>query len=207
MFIDTFNSLCLQRGISANKAAKDLELSHSVIGKWKAGARPQNRTLMKVAEYFNVPVESLLSETDEPIAESYQNAAPAESPANETKLPVYGSISAGRGVLAVEDIIGWAYADEEYHDGNHFWLSVSGVSMEPELRNGDLVLIRKQSQLDNGNIGAFIYGGEGFVKKYIANGDIRLHSLNPVFPDIVITPETADQFSVIGKVIEARHKY
>ena len=204
-YLNNYIMLCQQNGYSLSTLPPKLGLSRSAYSKWKNGTDPSAPTIKKVADFFGVSPEWMT--TDHSEAPSFQNAAPAESPANETKLPVYGSISAGRGVLAVEDIIGWAYADEEYHDGNHFWLSVSGVSMEPELRNGDLVLIRKQSQLDNGNIGAFIYGGEGFVKKYIANGDIRLHSLNPVFPDIVITPETADQFSVIGKVIEARHKY
>ena len=204
-FIVNYDSLVRDRGLSPSTAAMDMGFSKGAYTKWRNGGTPSAPSMKKIADYLGVTPEWLM--TDHSEAPSFQNAAPAESPANETKLPVYGSISAGRGVLAVEDIIGWAYADEEYHDGNHFWLSVSGVSMEPELRNGDLVLIRKQGQLDNGNIGAFIYGGEGFVKKYVANGDIRLHSLNPVFSDIVITPETADQFSIIGKVIEARHKY
>lgn len=209
VFYKNFVSLCAQKGDSETTVIQNIGNSTGVLWRWKKGSIPQNPTLLKIADYFNVTPDYLLADHSDPDPESlhFRNARPADTPENESRLPVYGSISAGRGILAEQDIIGWAYADEDYLDGQHFWLSVSGVSMEPELKNGDLVLIRKQPQVDSGQIGAFIYGGEGFIKKFISDGDIRLHSLNPVFPDIVITPETADQFTVIGKVVEARHKY
>lgn len=206
MFIDNLEKLCSDKGISPyNFVTEYLNLSHNTLTKWKAGAMPRAATRKQIADYFGVTVEWLISDHSDA---HFVNASPAEEPGNEFRLPVYGSISAGRGVLAEEDIIGWAYADEEYHDGEHFWLSVKGVSMEPDLKNGDLVLIRKQQCLDGGQIGAFIFGGEGFVKKYIPSDDgIHLHSLNPVFPDIVVTPESYDQFQIIGKIVESRHKY
>lgn len=204
-FFNNFQALCRSKGIAESTAALACGKSKSSYTNWKNGAIPQNTTLYKVADYFGVTVDWLMSDHSDA---HYVNASPAEEPGNEFRLPVYGSISAGRGVLAEEDIIGWAYADEEYHDGEHFWLSVKGVSMEPDLKNGDLVLIRKQQCLDGGQIGAFIFGGEGFVKKYLPSDDgIHLHSLNPVFPDIIVTPESYDQFQIIGKIVESRHKY
>lgn len=204
-FYNNFSVLCSNKGISESRVVEDIGLSRGVLWRWKNGSLPQNPTQKQIADYFGVTVEWLISDHSDA---HFVNASPAEEPGNEFRLPVYGSISAGRGVLAEEDIIGWAYADEEYHDGEHFWLSVKGVSMEPELKNGDLVLIRKQQCLDGGQIGAFIFGGEGFVKKYLPSDDgIHLHSLNPVFPDIVVTPESYEQFQIIGKIVESRHKY
>lgn len=204
-FYKNYLALCKKNGMTESTAAKASGNSKSVYLNWKSGSDPQPLTKKKVADYFGVTVEWL--DTDHSDAH-YVNASPAEEPGDEFRLPIYGTISAGRGVLAEEDIIGWAYADEEYHDGEHFWLAVKGVSMEPELKNGDLVLIRKQQCLDGGQIGAFIFGGEGFVKKYLPSDDgIHLHSLNPVFPDIVVTPESYEQFQIIGKIVESRHKY
>lgn len=205
-FLANYINLCNEHGYSVSTLPPMLGLSRSAYTRWKNGSVPQAPSLKKIADYFGVTPEWFLADHSNDLP-SFRNASPADEPEGESRLPVYGSISAGRGILAVEDIIGWAYADEQYHDGQHFWLSVSGVSMEPELHSGDLVLIRRQPTLENGQIGAFLFGGEGFVKKYLANGDVKLHSLNPIFPDIVITPECSDQFQIIGKVVEARHKY
>ena len=211
MIKENFEWLCRQNHIAPTTAAKEIPFAHQTYLGWTNTSRPHPKTLKKIADYFGVTVEWLEADHDfdniDPNDIPFRNASPADEPEGEDRLPVYGSISAGRGILAVEDIIGWAYADEQYHDGQHFWLSVSGVSMEPELHSGDLVLIRRQPTLENGQIGAFLFGGEGFVKKYLANGDVKLHSLNPIFPDIIITPECSDQFQIIGKVVEARHKY
>lgn len=209
MYKKNFDKLCKERGLAASTVMKAINLSHVAYQKWTDETRPRPSTQKKIADYFGVPQDWFWEDHTLDNVEDipFRNASPADEPEGEDRLPVYGSISAGRGILAVEDIIGWAYADEQYHDGQHFWLSVSGVSMEPELHSGDLVLIRRQPTLDNGQIGAFLFGGEGFVKKYLSNGDVKLHSLNPIFPDIVITPECSDQFQIIGKVVEARHKY
>lgn len=61
MFFDTFEQLCKQKGVSCKHAVMDMGLSHSIATKWKkTGATPEGGTLVKVAKYFNVPVESLL---------------------------------------------------------------------------------------------------------------------------------------------------
>lgn len=67
MFYDRFAELCSERNISANKAATDIGLSNSTVTKWKkTGAVPQTATLSKIAEYFNVSINYLLGEAEEP---------------------------------------------------------------------------------------------------------------------------------------------
>lgn len=67
MFYDRFAELCSGRNISANKAATDIGLSNSTVTKWKkTGAVPQTATLSKIAEYFNVSINYLLGEAEEP---------------------------------------------------------------------------------------------------------------------------------------------
>lgn len=65
-----------------------------------------------------------------------------------------------------------------------FILRVAGDSMEPEFSNNDRILIKRQCNLDIGEIGIFILNGEGYVKKYM--GD-KLVSLNPDYKDILFS--------------------
>ena len=60
MFFETYNQLCKNIGKSANKVAKELSIASGTVSEWKKGRAPQNSTLLKIAQYFNVSVEYLL---------------------------------------------------------------------------------------------------------------------------------------------------
>ena len=77
-----------------------------------------------------------------------------------------------------------------------FALRVSGNSMEPRFKNGDVVLVRQQNTVLFGELGIFIGDGEGYFKRFM--GD-RLHSLNPEYPDISLRRFT--DFLCCGKVV------
>jgi transcriptional regulator with XRE-family HTH domain len=62
MFYDRFKQLCDEKGISCNKAALEIGLSNATPTKWKkTGATPGGKTLDKIAAYFNVSVDYLLT--------------------------------------------------------------------------------------------------------------------------------------------------
>lgn len=77
-----------------------------------------------------------------------------------------------------------------------FALRVSGNSMEPRFKSGDVVLVHQQNEVRFGELGIFIGDGEGFFKRFM--GD-RLHSLNPEYPDIPL--RRFDDFICCGKVV------
>jgi len=77
-----------------------------------------------------------------------------------------------------------------------FALRVSGNSMEPRFKSGDIVLVHQQNNVLFGELGIFIADGEGYFKRYM--GD-RLHSLNPDYPDIPL--RKFDEFFCCGKVV------
>lgn len=64
MFWKNFEKLCTLRGVSANGVCKELGLSNATATHWKQGAKPNNSTLKRIADYFDVTPEYLLSETD-----------------------------------------------------------------------------------------------------------------------------------------------
>ena len=81
-----------------------------------------------------------------------------------------------------------------------FALRVSGDSMEPLIRDGQVIWVREQEILDSGEIGIFAYSGDVYCKKLIADGArAYLRSLNPVYEDIEILEDFG--FRTIGKVV------
>jgi len=81
-----------------------------------------------------------------------------------------------------------------------FALRVSGDSMEPHILDGQVIWVKEQDVLDNGEIGIFSYSGDVYCKKLIANGrNAYLRSLNSSYDDIEIKEDFG--FKVIGKVV------
>ena len=65
MFWSNFSALCAEKGMSPNAVARELAIPSGSVTAWKAGSEPRNKTLVKIAEYFNVSVAFLLKgETD-----------------------------------------------------------------------------------------------------------------------------------------------
>lgn len=75
-------------------------------------------------------------------------------------------------------------------------LKVDGKSMEPEYMDGDLVLVRKQDQVDIGEVGIYLVDGEALIKEA---QDGYLHSLNPEFENIDLNENS--EVHCMGKVI------
>jgi len=81
-----------------------------------------------------------------------------------------------------------------------FALRLSGDSMEPLLQDGQVIWVKEQELLDNGEIGVFTYSDDIYCKKLIADGaKAYLRSLNPGYEDIEIKEDFG--FKVIGKVV------
>ena len=73
---------------------------------------------------------------------------------------------------------------------------VSGNSMTPAFKDGDLVLVEKNARVDEGDIGIFVLNGESYIKK---QGIDELISLNPDYPPKPYGP--GDSILCCGKVL------
>ena len=81
-----------------------------------------------------------------------------------------------------------------------FALYVRGDSMEPNYYDGDIVFVKEQPYIDNGQIGIFIYDNETYIKKYSIQEDgVYLISLNKKYPPIKIEENTL--FKICGIVL------
>ena len=82
-----------------------------------------------------------------------------------------------------------------------FVIPIKGDSMEPDYHDGDLVFIQTSVDLNDGVIGVFNYNGEAYIKQLVIDEDqAYLHSLNPAYQDMLITPDT--DFRIIGEVVD-----
>lgn len=61
MFYDVFTDLCERKGVSSNKALTDCGISRTSTAKWREGAIPRGVTLQKLADYFSVTTDYLLT--------------------------------------------------------------------------------------------------------------------------------------------------
>ena len=123
-------------------------------------------------------------------------------PVPETKqLPVIGTIACGTPILAeqnIEDMVNvpaFVQAD--------FVLRCSGDSMiGAHIRDGDLVCIRIQPDVDDGQIAAVLIGEEATLKRvYHRPNGVTLMAENPAFPPLVYIGEECEDIRIMGKAI------
>lgn len=211
-------------GLSQQEFAKRMGVSKSSINMYERGERePGLETLEAIADYFNVDMDYLLGKSE------YKNKSAwlktVDINANQTDdlskyfnaqkcqpqalLPVVGIVSAGKGVFAEEEIIAQEPADLKYCKNNeYYWLQVHGDSMSPRISDGDLVLVRRQTSVDPGDIGVFLVDEEeGFIKKVnYSENYIILQSLNPFYPPMEFRGADVQRVRVLGKAIELKAK-
>ena len=124
-----------------------------------------------------------------------------EDPVYLRSLPLYSlAVSAGTGQFLDGEDYEMVEVGAEVPDGANFGVRVAGDSMEPEFHDGQTVWVRQQRSLMTGEIGIFLYDGSAYLKQLVAlEHSMALHSLNPAYSDIVISPELP--LRVLGKVV------
>ena len=127
-------------------------------------------------------------------------------------INVLGRVAAGIPIEAVENIIDTEEITEELaRTGKFFGLRIQGDSMEPDIHNGDTVIVRQQEDAETDEIViALINGNDGVckrLKKY--ENSIALVSFNANYEPMYFTKEETETkpVRIIGKVVELRRKF
>ena len=118
-------------------------------------------------------------------------------------VPLLGRVPAGPLDLAVEDLESHLPVQTRRTPGELFGLRVRGDSMKDAgILDGDVVVVRRQSRADSGDIVVAMIGDEATVKRFrMKRGRIELHPENDAYQPIV--PEPGD-VKILGKVVEIR---
>ena len=128
-----------------------------------------------------------------------------------TTLPILGSVAAGTGTHADDDIIGYEEIPSNWVNSNEQYviLQVDGDSMYPEFQDGDKVLVRVQSSVDSGDYGIVLIDGDSAVIKKVVYGDdwVELVSVNPMYPPRRFENEDVLNVRVFGLVRKSWRSY
>lgn len=197
MFRCQLKALRENASLSQKQLADALHVAQGTVGNWESGTRkPSAARMQEIADLFQVTVDDLLGST----------------PVHPRRIPVLSGANAGLPPEAVRTVLEYEEIDEVLAgQGEYFALRIQGDSMEPRMYEGDVVIVRQQSDIDSGDIAVIrLSGGEATVKRLIKHGDgISLIAFNPKYIPINFTKREISENSVevIGKVVELRGKF
>lgn len=205
-FAEKLKELRQQKGMTQSELAKLLKMQRSTLGMYETGKREPNfETLNMFANFFNVDMNTLMDMNNT----SNQNPS---SLVRSIKIPVLGTVVAGVPLEAVENIIGWEEISPAMAaTGEHFALRIKGTSMEPRICEGDIVVVRKQEDIESGDTAiVLINGGEATVKKVkkTEEGIMLIANNMAVYSPHFYSNKDIEELPVriIGKVVELRGK-
>ncbi|EHT8053731.1 helix-turn-helix domain-containing protein [Staphylococcus pseudintermedius] len=179
--------------------------SASSISEWEKGKyTPKMKTLSELARLFNVSINDLMEK-------DLSNAKPQIDTLPVTAIPVVAKISAGLPIYTEENIIEYTYIPSQMTKGGKelFGLKVSGDSMDKEFREGDVVVVEKDSVVENGQIGVVNVNGYNATVKRIRYNEDKIillpESNNSDHLPQVYTND--DEIKVVGKVVSSMKFY
>lgn len=205
IFSSRFYEALTDSSYNTYSIAEKLNLSPATISRYSNGKMlPKLATLYQAADILNVSPEWLMGKSNTKSVSSISSKA--------VKIPVLGTVIAGIPIEAVEEVIDYEEISIEMaRGGEYFALRVKGNSMEPKISAGDVVIVRKQDDIDSGEIAiVLVNGNEATVKKVTKfDGGINLIPNNSEYDVLTYTNEQIEKLPVriIGKVIELRAKF
>lgn len=201
MFKKNFIKFCNAIGEAPTAVCEKIGLARSTFTCWTDESVPRKATLMKLADYFGCTVEDLLAE--EPPAREPANAIFLEQQ-NVHMIPLYESVSAGFGVLAINDVIDYVpiYMTSPIEAAETLCIKVTGDSMYPKIEDGDIIQVHKQDSVDSGSIAVVLLDNEDGLVKKVLYGEtwLELHSINPMYKTMRFNGPDVLRVKVLGKV-------
>ena len=218
----------LQNGWTQQELGAKIGISKNAIGNYEKGFRsPKKDTMFDLANAFNISIDDLFPPIQN---DSSSNASQIQSiydelnPPRQVKVLNYAKMQLNEQENEVSEAIqlySYDYYDHPASAGTgqylndvrverielpvdidaDFVIPIKGDSMEPDYHDGDLVFIQTSVDLNDGVIGVFNYNGDAYIKQLVIDKDqAYLHSLNPAYKDMPITPDT--DFRIIGEVVD-----
>lgn len=177
---------------------------------------PTIQTIRKIADCTGTDFDSLFSMIDGSqkvtVNDSPQKII-GPQPACGVRIPVLGRVVAGIPIEAITDIIDYEEIPAQMaKSGTYFALQVKGRSMEPTLHEGDVVIVRQQPEVENGEIAIVLVNGNDATVKEVKEGPDGLtligHNVGVYSPHFYTREQIQDlPIRIIGKVVELRRKF
>lgn len=203
-----------EKGLSAEYVAQKLEVSPATIYRYENGAieKVPGEKLKDLAKVLDTTPAYLMGwETvSQPQPLDLSKIKNIEPYRPTRAIPVLGCVAAGMPLYAEENIEGYVHCDFD-DNYQYFALRVSGDSMTAAgIGDGDLVIVREQPEVENGQMAVVLVNGNGAtVKNYRREGNTVIlspQSFNPEHhPQFYNLKEVPVR--IVGLVIESRRQF
>lgn len=188
-----------QLGLTLEAVGNHVGVVKGTVKKWEMGAIQSMRIdkIEKLAEILGTTHTYLMDDRDDVIW-THENI---ETMPETRALPILGAIACGTPIFADENIEGFAELDRRI--SADFALRCKGDSMiSARIFDGDLVFIKSQADVANGDIAAVIIDDEATLKRvYKYDGRIELRPENPTHPVLNFEGFELEQLRIIGKAV------
>lgn len=202
---EIYNRIRMRRqelGWTTDELAKRMGYKdRSSISKIESGKADIPQSKVKAfAEVLGTSVSWLLG-IDESDKASADAVPPGFQPMPEMDVvPLVGRIACGTPITAEQNVERMVCVPSKWR--STFTLTCEGDSMEPRIHDGDLVAIRKQPEVENGEIAAVRIDGEATLKHvYLHDNFIELRPENPAFDSIILSREDMNNVVIEGKAV------
>ena len=201
-------------GLTLKDVAHAVGVSVGTVSRWESGKIVNMRRdrIAALARILQVPTSFIMGEASEagraPVGERVKGAAGESgaevwnisSPRREP-VPLLGRIAAGSPSYAEENVEGYEFPQSRVKAD--FCLEVRGDSMENAgIHTGDIVFIRRQPTVEEGEIAAVLVDGEATLKRFYRHGDaVELRPENSRYKSMFFTQENCSQFKILGKAV------
>lgn len=198
--------------------------SKAYIGQLEKGVNPSTgkpisptiQAFDKIARAVGLDLDAFLKELDGTQLVTLlpdKKKEPTSYHVKGTRIPVLGRVAAGIPIEAIEDVEDWEEIPESMaKNGEYFALRIKGESMSPKLQPGDVVIVKKQNDVDTGDTAIVLVNGNDATVKQIKKTEtgIMLVGLNvEVYQPHFYSNKEIEELPVkiIGKVVESRHTW
>lgn len=175
--------------------ANALGVKEATVQRYESGEikNPKHDTVLQLAKIFHCSPSYLMGWDEKVLPESVMQIS-------KKKLPLLGDIAAGEPIFADEEI---EYYSPGEDTGADFCLRVHGDSMTGAgIKDGDIVFIRSQETVDDGEIAAVLVDDEATLKRvYLSPDAVTLVSENPKYKPMVFTQSQGKNIRILGKAV------
>ena len=192
-----------EHGLSQAELGKIAGVSDKAVSTWELGLKtPRMGAVEKMANYFGITKSAIVDDVQTaPAASKEPTIPPGFEPMPEMDMvPLVGRIACGTPITAEQNVERIVCVPSKWR--STFTLTCKGDSMEPRIHDGDLVAIRKQPEVENGEIAAVRIGEEATLKNvYLHENFIELRPENPAFNSIILSREDMNDVVIEGKAV------
>ena len=201
MLSNKLKALRRERGLTLEELAERIGTSKQTIHRYENGiiSNVPPEKVVSLAEALGTTPAKLMGWESEELYSHFKNVIPIST----KRIPMLGEISCGEPIYAEEEHESYVPAESDL-DAD-FCLRAHGDSMTgARIHDGDIVFIRSQSSVDNGEIAAVIINDEATLKRvyfYPEEGKLILSPENPKYAPLVYLDDELNSIKILGKAV------